>query len=95
MGIFNLKEKRKNYFGNINIQSNIPIIRWLQILIVSLVFVNCSSKNSHQNYKVHIYQTSSTGDRLKSISFDKDKTPVSEENKVAMRLLPDHSSRLA
>ena len=89
MRLFSVKEKWKNYFRNINIQFDIPIITWLQILTTFIVFVNCSSKNSYQDCIVQVYQTSSTGDKLKLISIDKENTPVPEKNKVAIRLLPN------
>ena len=59
MRIFSLKNK-----------SVILKITWLQLLVISIVFVGCSPKSTYQDYVVDVYQTSHAGDNLKLISAD-------------------------
>lgn len=94
MEIFRIKEKWKNYIGKINIRydfkkSDIPKIRWLPLVVISIVFVSCSPKSANLDYVIDVYQTSNAGDNLKLISSDKRKTISTEVKKVTFQLFPN------
>ena len=64
-------------------------ITWLQLLVISIVFVSCSPKSAYQDYVVDVYQTSHAGDNLKLISADEVKTSSEDLEKVALQLFPN------
>jgi glucosylceramidase len=94
MKIFSIIERWNNYNGKINNQYDfkffdILTIRWLPLLIISIVFVSCSPKSVKQDYVIDVYQTSQAGDNLKLISSDETKTTSTEVKKVTLELLPN------
>lgn len=64
-------------------------ITWLQLLVISVVFVSCSPKSAYQDYVFDVYQTSHAGDNLKLMSTDEVKTSSKEVEKVALQLFPN------
>lgn len=72
-------------------KTNFSKIVSLSFLILILVLVGCSSKQTNQEYKYtsQVYQTSYAGDNLKLINTNKLKTTDKEIKKVTLELFPN------
>jgi glucosylceramidase len=77
---YNINHKGVNIIKNIN---------WLSFLLLCILFLNCSQKNTYQDYVSSVYQTSQSGDQLKLLTTDEIKTLSSEIKPVTLQLLPE------
>jgi glucosylceramidase len=62
-------------------------IKYLQILIISIILFSCTSKK--QDYVVTVYQTSQSGDNFKLISKNSTAQKVEEIKKINLHINPD------
>lgn len=68
---------------------SILIFRYFVLLISSTVLVQCTPEDPYQSYAAEVYQTSEAGENLKLISIGERDKSTSEENKIALQLLPE------